>query len=692
MENQLNELRTVLDETIFQDGELSERAKSEIRDKIKRKRQSASPKTVRRFAPWIRPVLTTAAALLIFACVVYSSISPESRNPTIQEGHRGAAFPYPDLLSSEHGQYYILSVKKNGTKGSSTVFNHLGDLDNVIDGVQENNLDAARHGYPKLNIPRAPYFFVFDEKGVVLQTGDERQVLDFLKNRFPYPSLLSDKEGKFFALLIGDEAIESFQHKPAVLDEMLTGVWPMQLKAAQRAFAELHIDKSPTYMLFDTNGIVLRTGDLEDALDLLQSHYNQAESHFPYKNLLSDRTSKLAALVVDESPGAVSFTRTGVGPNPVVAQMSEMAPQQARTAYPKLQIPKTGPYYVFFNSREIVFRTDSEQEAAAFVRTKQEAALNETFAPVLQKADVRFQKIVSVQPYDADLNDVPESAFIFYMNEDRRMVAGRLERKGGTWTWVKGSAHRWTSDHSFDMVPGKGPVQLLYGVYGPEIAKVRVDGHEPNRVLLDSGKTLWFSVGDDFNAVTGYKIGGEVAFTKSFTSDDEKAENGASFKAFYQNDRPHAFIDFYLTDAEKTKVRDTLAQLGVDDLDGASFLPTEVPKGTEFTGVAIAKSDSKYYGPRGPFLVLRFNTFQISVQIPEPRGGVRRKGTRITTMAIEGGKAQWYRRSNADGAYYALDLFQERWISISSPLKRISHTDVENIAASLISLKEASTK
>lgn len=90
---------------------------------------------------------------------------------------------------------------------------------------------------------------------------------------YPYPYLLSNQEGKFFILYIG-EPENGHMKTPELIQKVsqqnVTGTMLLwNLENAQKEYPILELENTPVFLIFDTKGLVLKTMDEQKAKDYL---------------------------------------------------------------------------------------------------------------------------------------------------------------------------------------------------------------------------------------------------------------------------------------------------------------------------------------------------------------------------------------------------------------------------------------
>ncbi len=112
------------------------------------------------------------------------------------------------------------------------------------------------------------------------------QVVGCQSSNNPYPEFLAKEEGKYFVLIIDTQ-----NHPDANKDELLnkalrkikdelkdlavTGETSLKyivnLDDAQKRYPKLNIEEAPAVMVFDNKELILKTYDLNEAVEYMQS-------------------------------------------------------------------------------------------------------------------------------------------------------------------------------------------------------------------------------------------------------------------------------------------------------------------------------------------------------------------------------------------------------------------------------------
>lgn len=498
-------------------------------------------------------------------------------------------------------------------------------------------------------------------------------------------ALLPDKEGKLTLLYVskGDEKERQFSFTNPVEKKTISKNIQMSLEQVNEEFPELNVEKAPTYIFFDTEGVAFRTRDWKETGKFVID-YLKEKTGFPYPLLLSGKEGKYAVLIANYMSNPKFMREVDIGE--FVTQASYRPDPDER--YPKLYIPHNKPYYIFFDTKGIVLKTGEEDEAEQFLRGLYRSD-NHKFSKLLEEQGIANQKVIWVERYDTNYDEAKDAAFIIFKTMDDRVAVGKLHEQNDRWEWVEGSKDVIIpEDGYYNTLPKKNDGAFIYGVYGSDISKVRVNQGEngPKTIQLESGKTFWYREMGILDSIKIYEVDGSVVFSKTDMAKDQQEDQDKSFEKFYQKDDLSVFEDLHMKGSQVEEIHDVLNQLSAENMRGAPFIPGRVPEGTKLKEITTAQNDS-IYGPHGPFLVLQFNSFKISLKINRPKGGYQSKGIEIKQVGINREKAEWLQMKNEDQVYYALRLYDEKIITLTSKLKQISYKDLEEVARSLESIK-----
>jgi hypothetical protein len=90
---------------------------------------------------------------------------------------------------------------------------------------------------------------------------------------FPYPNLLAENEQSYSLLVIGEQVNKTPIEKNADIIKEVKNILSLPtLEMANKIYPELHIEKVPSYILFDKSGIVQQSKSPKELSDYLASN------------------------------------------------------------------------------------------------------------------------------------------------------------------------------------------------------------------------------------------------------------------------------------------------------------------------------------------------------------------------------------------------------------------------------------
>ncbi|MEK4148187.1 hypothetical protein NST02_14085 [Robertmurraya sp. FSL W8-0741] len=93
--------------------------------------------------------------------------------------------PQHPLLSSDENNYSLLIVDEAETEIGSLEWKDNYNIKNVKTVLKLDSLEEADQSYKFLQLDRTPIFIVFDMTNVVLKTGSEQELVQFLQEHHP---------------------------------------------------------------------------------------------------------------------------------------------------------------------------------------------------------------------------------------------------------------------------------------------------------------------------------------------------------------------------------------------------------------------------------------------------------------------------------------------------------------------------
>ncbi|MDF1507114.1 hypothetical protein PZE06_02840 [Robertmurraya sp. DFI.2.37] len=93
--------------------------------------------------------------------------------------------PQHPLLSSDENHYSLLIVDEAETEIGSFEWKDNYNIKNVKTVLKLDSLEEADQSYPFLQLDRTPIFIVFDMTNIVLKTGSEQELVQFLQEYHP---------------------------------------------------------------------------------------------------------------------------------------------------------------------------------------------------------------------------------------------------------------------------------------------------------------------------------------------------------------------------------------------------------------------------------------------------------------------------------------------------------------------------
>ncbi|HEY2420883.1 MAG TPA: hypothetical protein VGI04_05695 [Neobacillus sp.] len=90
---------------------------------------------------------------------------------------------------------------------------------------------------------------------------------------FPYPNLLAENEQSYSLLVIGEQENKTPIEKNADIIKEVKNILSLpSLEMVNKIYPELHIEKVPTYILFDKSGIVQQSKSPKELSNYLTSN------------------------------------------------------------------------------------------------------------------------------------------------------------------------------------------------------------------------------------------------------------------------------------------------------------------------------------------------------------------------------------------------------------------------------------
>jgi hypothetical protein len=106
-----------------------------------------------------------------------------------------------------------------------------------------------------------------------VNAGEKKEThVSSLKTSFAHPQLLADKAGLYSLLTVGTTAGSSIETNETISESVKDILSIPTVQMAQKAYPDLHIEKDPSYLLFDQKGIVLLTNNETELSTYIKQH------------------------------------------------------------------------------------------------------------------------------------------------------------------------------------------------------------------------------------------------------------------------------------------------------------------------------------------------------------------------------------------------------------------------------------
>lgn len=103
-------------------------------------------------------------------------------------------------------------------------------------------------------------------------SGQKAQVND-PNEPFPYPTLLAEDDQTYSLLVVGNqEEGTPIEENQTVITDVKNILSLPQLDMAKKIYPNLHLNKKTAFIIFDNNGVVHESADMQDLTSYLTQH------------------------------------------------------------------------------------------------------------------------------------------------------------------------------------------------------------------------------------------------------------------------------------------------------------------------------------------------------------------------------------------------------------------------------------